>query len=138
MYNKIVIVGNIGKAELKTLQNGMTLLDFSVATSHSFKKNDVWENKTTWHNCQLWKPSPYIVENAVKGAQVFCEGRVETDEYEKDGVKKYITRIVCETVRVLGKQSKSEGGESTQIFTAPGPTVPSSAPTPAGDDDLPF
>ena len=47
-----------------------------------------------------------------KGSQIFVSGRMKTDEYEKDGVKRYSTKIVADRMQMLG--GKSEGASQSQ------------------------
>lgn len=124
-YQKTIIAGVIGKdADVKTFANGNSVLSLTVATSENWKNKDgEWQEKTTWHNVKLFgKAVDYVAPKAVKGAPVFIEGIINTDEYEKDGVKKYITFIKADSVKVF-----SDKKESTQ-----------SASEKFNSDDIPF
>lgn len=68
-----------------------------------------------------------------KGQRILVEGRITTGIYEKDGVKKYTTDVVCD--RIEFADSKSNGG------AANGDASSGAAPDPngeVGDDDIPF
>jgi single-strand DNA-binding protein len=89
-----------------------------------------------------------------KGSQVYVEGRLQTREWEKDGVKRYTTEIVVDmggTMQLLG--SRSGGGddsaprqsrpprESQPAAPRQAPQQPAAQPAPdydSFDDDIPF
>lgn len=111
MYNKITIIGNLGKdPDIKTFDNGEKLASFSVATSFTYKTKD-GEKKTitTWHNAQAKAGLVTVVEKYLhKGDKVFIEGMQLYREYEKDGVKRTANYIAISNLVMLG--SKQEGG----------------------------
>jgi single-strand DNA-binding protein len=107
MYNKVVLIGNLGKdPESKTLENGNVVTRCTVATSESYKdKEGNWQNLTEWHNVVIWKKLP---ESIKKGSTVFVEGAVKTRSYkDANGVDKYVTEINAMTIRGLDKPSAS-------------------------------
>ena len=65
-----------------------------------------------------------------KGSQVYIEGKLQTREWEKDGIKRYTTEIVVDmqgTMQLLG--SRPQGDNSQQGNYAPQPDpVPQEAP----------
>lgn len=95
--NQAMIVGHIGRSELRKTGNGTPVLNFSVATNERRGK----EEYTEWHNCVLFGDyAANIANNLTKGTQVFVCGHLQTKSYEdKDGAKKFKTEIVCQTVR---------------------------------------
>jgi len=111
-YQKVLILGQLGKdAEIKNFPSGGSVLNVSIATSENWKKDDEWQSKTTWHNVKLYgKSVDYLAPKCVKGATVMVEGIINVDEYEKDGVKKYITFIKASSLKVIsGKQDGAQG-----------------------------
>ena len=95
-----------------------------------------------------------------KGSQCYVEGRLQTREWEKDGVKRYTTEIVVDmngTLQLLGGRGGSnEGGgdyapRQQQSRPAPQQSAPQQRPAPqpaaqqqpapdydSFDDDIPF
>ena len=74
--------------------------------------------------------------NLRKGSLVYTEGRLQTREYEKDGVKRYATDIVANEMRMLG--GKADGASvnaapATSAAQNSGPGVLKDM-----DDDIPF
>ena len=73
-----------------------------------------WKGKdkegTEWIPCTAFgKLAEICSQYLKKGSQVFVQGRFKTEEYEKDGVKRYSTKIMLDTMQMLG--GKSDGGQ---------------------------
>lgn len=133
--NKVQLIGNLGKdPELKYTPSGVAVATFSIATSESWKDQEGnQQEKTEWHNIVAWRKLAEIVgEYLKKGKKVYIEGKLQTRNYEKDGVKRYITEIVADQLIMLdgGGGGKSSGG-STASEAVPMADAPK-------DDDLPF
>ena len=77
-----------------------------------------------------WRNTADIVDKYVKkGSQLYVEGRLRTRDYtDRDGVKRYITEIMADTVRMLGKVLDRKENQ-------PSGPAPASGFEP---DDLPF
>ena len=107
--NKVIVVGRLGQdPELKTLNNGQgSVARLSVATSESWTgKDGQKQERTEWHRITVWgKMAETCGKYLSKGRQVYVEGRLQTDQYEKDGVKMYSTNIVANNIQFLGDNS---------------------------------
>jgi single-strand DNA-binding protein len=159
--NKVILIGNIGNdPEVKTMQSGDKVCNFSVATSESWKDKASGERKerTEWHRVVVFNQGLInVCENYLKkGMKVYVEGQVETRNYEKDGQKIYTTEIVLRPFRgeitMLDSRNSgtgaSSGGFSAQSqdnygsagFAAPsgGGNKPSRAPVDELEDEIPF
>ena len=115
--NKAILLGNLGKdPEIRRLDDGRAVANFSIATSESYK-NKAGERvtNTEWHNVVLWSPLAEIAENYLKkGSQVYIEGKISNRSYEdKDGVKKYISEVVGRDITLLGRAPDSTGQNQT-------------------------
>ncbi len=113
--NKCILIGNIGNdPEVKTMQSGDKVANFSVATSESWKDKATGERKerTEWHRVVVFNQGLMnVCENYLKkGSKVFVEGQVETRSYEKDGQKIYTTEIVLRPYRGEITMLDSRGG----------------------------
>jgi single-strand DNA-binding protein len=112
-FQKMLIMGTLGKdADVRTFANGSSVMTLNVATSENWKDKDgTWQKRTTWHSVKLFgKSVEYVAPKALKGTTVYVEGIINTDEYEKDGVKQYKTYVKAESVKVLsGKQDGYQG-----------------------------
>lgn len=81
--NEVRIMGHVGREpELRTTNNGTSVCNFSVATSSKFGEIE----RTEWHDVTAWKGwADVAAKTLTKGALVYVEGRIETQEWEKDG-----------------------------------------------------
>ena len=138
--NKVILVGRLGKdPEVRNLENGATVANFTMATSETYKDKTTGDRKevTEWHNIVLWRGLADIAAKYLhKGDQVYIEGKLRTRSWEKDGVTRYTTEIVGDNMTLLGSKSNSDR-PTTSAPTAPYPTT-SSPPVPDVTDDLPF
>ncbi|MFA5834064.1 MAG: single-stranded DNA-binding protein [Bacteroidota bacterium] len=136
--NKVQLIGNLGKdPELKYTPSGVAVATFSIATSESWKDQEGnQQEKTEWHNIVAWRKLAEICgEYLKKGKKVYLEGKLQTRNYEKDGIKRYITEIVADQLIMLdggGGAGKGNTGSSSVSESTP---AHSDAPK---DDDLPF
>ncbi len=136
--NKAILVGNLGKdPEIRSLDSGVKVATFSLATTESYKDREGKKVESTeWHNIVLWRGLAEVAEKYLKkGNSIYVEGRIKTRSWDdKDGNKRYTTEIVADNMTMLG--SRSGQGNSGD----PGPSVVNepAGPTAAPDDDLPF
>ena len=86
------------------------------------------------------------MQSLKKGSQVYVEGRLQTREWEKDGVKRYTTEIVANQMQMLGsRQGMGGGGRGAGEESQEPRPASSKAPAKAGggkfddfEDDIPF
>jgi single-strand DNA-binding protein len=141
--NKVILVGRLGKdPEVRNLDNGAVVANFSIATSESYKDRTTGEKKevTEWHNIVLWRGLAEIAQKYLrKGDMVFIEGKLRTRSWEKDGVTRYTTEIVGDNMTML--TPKTGGGASQEYSSAersPAESMRTNAPVDNSTDDLPF
>ena len=129
--NKVILVGNVGKDPLvRYFDKGVAKATFPLATSETFT-NQQGENitSTEWHNIVLWRSLAEVAEKTIKkGSQVYIVGKIKTRSYvDKDGVNKYITEILADTLLLLEKKpgvagnQHPESGRSDNTSRPPSP-----------------
>ena len=144
------MVGNLGKdPEVRYLENGTAVANFTIATSESYKDKNTGERvtQTEWHNVVVWRGLAEVAEKYLKkGNQVYVEGKLKTRSWEdKDGNTRYTTEIVGDNMTMLGKREDSNTSapqapasqkqtESTSRTSA----APASQESDDEEDDLPF
>lgn len=81
-------------------------------------------------------------EYARKGSQIYIEGKLQTREWEKDGIKRYTTEVIVDmqgTMQLLGGRPQGQSGSQQQRQQRPAPQPCQQAvPPDAFDDDIPF
>lgn len=160
--NKVILVGTCGQdPETRYLPNGNAVTNLSLATSEQWtdKQSGQKVERTEWHRVSMFgKVAEIAGEYLRKGSQVYIEGKLQTREWEKDGIKRYTTEIIVDmtgTMQLLGGRPQ-EGGQSPRPHPqdsaarqAPPRRQASQHPTqnqqgtngpdaPNFDDDIPF
>lgn len=132
MLNKVTLIGSCGKdPESRFFPSGDRQVTISLATSERWKDKQSGERKekTSWHNLAFNGKLADIVDQYVKkGSKIYVEGKIDYREWEKGGVKKYMTQIVVEKMVML--DSKSEG-QSSDRHTPMRPSEQHAKPEPA-------
>jgi single-strand DNA-binding protein len=103
--NKVIIVGSLGRdPEIRYQASGDAIANISVATSYKPKDRD---QVTEWHRISFFGKLAEIVSQYLKkGHSVYVEGRLQTRKYtDKDGIEKYATDIIAESMQMLGSKS---------------------------------
>lgn len=146
--NKVILVGRLGKdPEVRHLENGATVANFSMATSETYRDRTTGERRETteWHNVVLWRGLAEVAEKYVKkGDMIYVEGKLRTRSWEKDGVTRYTTEVVGDNMTMLGgggggAPSNTMGGAIMQQESSyQQQEATPSAPVQDTTDDLPF
>jgi single-strand DNA-binding protein len=166
--NKVILIGNLGRdPEVRYTPSGAAVCNITVATSRNWKSKDSGEKmeETEWHRVVLYDRQAEIAgEYLKKGRPVYIEGRLKTRKWtDKEGVEKYTTEIVADSMQLLGGRESGggggaaddEGGGGYSERSAPAPrSAPAARPAPQAaarpapqksatgfdnmDDDIPF
>lgn len=138
--NKVILVGRLGKdPEVRNLENGATVANFTMATSETYKDKTTGEKKeiTDWHNIVLWRGLAEIAQKYLhKGDMIYVEGKLRTRSWEKDGITRYTTEIIGDNMTMLS--TRGGGGSSSSNEGYAGSQKGESMPDTSGTDDLPF
>lgn len=129
---KLTAIGHLGKDAIINNVSGKQVINFSIAHTEKFTTNGEQKEKTIWVECAYWSDSkvgPYLK----KGVQAYVEGTPEVRTYPKnDGSTGASLSLRVFSVQLLG------GNQSAPPVEQQVASTPQSAPTPAGNDDLPF
>jgi single-strand DNA-binding protein len=153
--NKVIIVGNLGRdPETRYMPNGEAVTNVAVATTEKWTDKASGEKKelTEWHRITFYRKLAEIAGQYLKkGSQVYVEGRLQTRKWtDKEGVERYTTEIIADTMQMLGSRQGMGGGApmDDDYASAPAPRQnagggarPASKPAPNFsdmDDDIPF
>ena len=148
--NKVILVGTLGQdPDGRYLPNGNAVTTLSMATSEKWtdKQSGQPVEKTEWHRVVLFgKVAEVAAKYLRKGSQAYIEGKLQTREWEKDGVKRYTTEIIVDMqgrLQLLGDPKGSQPApqqQAPQQQQRPAPQQNQQAAPPDGfyDDDIPF
>ena len=82
MYQKIIIVGNVGAdPEMRYQPDGTAVTSFSLATNRRWKDGNGQDvDETTWFRVSIWgKRAEAANQYLTKGSKVLVEGRLKPD-----------------------------------------------------------
>jgi single-strand DNA-binding protein len=168
--NKVIVLGNLGRdPEVRYTPSGAAVCNLRIATTRTWKSKDSGEKmeETEWHSVVLYDRQAEIAgEYLKKGRPVFIEGRLKTRKWQdKEGVDRYTTEIVADSMQLLGGREGMGGGAgggdeegggggysersapqraapAARPSAAPAPRAPAPKPSSTGfdnmDDDIPF
>jgi single-strand DNA-binding protein len=118
--NTVDVIGNIGSApEVKTLDNGMKVTSFNLASNQRQKKEDV----TTWWKITLWgNDYDGIIPHLKKGSLIMVVGEMQPPKiYTSKGENRINLQIDAKMIKFIPIGKKEEAKEVV-----------------VADDELPF
>lgn len=148
--NKVILIGNAGgDPETRYLPNGTAVTNLTLATSDTWKDKQTGQKqeRTEWHRLAFFGRIAEIAGQYVrKGSKLYIEGRLQTREWEKDGIKRYTTEVVVDMNGSLQLLDGAPPGNQPQRQQVRPPAQqqaaqPNQTPAPdydSFDDDLPF
>ena len=122
--NKVILIGNLGKdPEVRHLESGVAVCNFSIATGETYKDRNSGEKvtHTEWHNIVLWRGLAEVAEKYLKkGAKIYIEGKLRTRSWQdQEGNTRYTTEILGDNMTMLGKsEPNSSPAASSQSMEA--------------------
>jgi single-strand DNA-binding protein len=154
--NKVILVGNLGRdPEIRTLNSGDRVANFSIATSETWRDRATGERreKTEWHRISIFNDNLVKLAESYlrKGSKVYVEGALQTRKFtDAAGAERQMTEIVLQKFRgeLTMLDGRGEGGAAGANDDmggyAPGPRVNPGASAPREsfsadmDDEIPF
>ena len=105
-FNKIILVGNLGKdPELRKTPQGKSVCEISVATNERRKgKSGNYEDFTTWFRVTLWEKNAENVSRYLKqGSPIYVEGRLSLEEWtDRDGAVRQTLEVRATEMHFIG------------------------------------
>ena len=120
MYQKIIIVGNLGRdPEMRYMPDGTAVTNFSIVTSRRWTGADGQpRDETTWFRIEVWRKQAETANQYLsKGSNVLVEGRIKGDPNtggprlwtRQDGSIGANFEVVADTVRFLSARGEDGG-----------------------------
>jgi len=108
LRNSVKLIGRIGQdPEVRNLDKGNKVANFSLATSESYiSKDGTKQEQTQWHNIVVWGNLATICEKYLKkGKEIAIDGRITYRQWEdKNGTKHTSTEIVASELLMVGSK----------------------------------
>ena len=133
--NIVVLCGNLTRdPEVRKIPNGQSVCDLGLAVNESFKdKSGAQQERAVFVDVIAWGNTADACGHYLrKGSPVLVEGRLQLDQWEKDGEKRSKLRVRADRVHFLGQP----GGERQAPQAQRAPASPNTPPPP--DEDVPF
>ena len=147
MYQKLIVVGNLGRdPEMRYMPDGTAVTNFSVASTRKWTGADGQpREETTWIKVEAWRKQAETCNQYLsRGSKVLVEGRLKPDPNtggprlwtRQDGSVGSSFEVVADTVRFLSSRGEDNGaggyanGNGVPAVAGAGTEVP--------EDDIPF
>jgi single-strand DNA-binding protein len=130
-FNQAIVMGNLTRdPELRTTPGGQQVASFAVATNRSWMDaSGERKEAVEYHEIVAWgKLGELTAQYLAKGRKVMVVGRLQTQSWEKDGVKRSRTEIVAADVNFLDGPGGAPAGGASAAHSAPA--------APAKSDDV--
>ena len=155
--NKVLLIGRLTRdPETRTTPGGATVTTLGLAVNRTYTRRDSGEKveETCFVDVEAWgRTGETIARYMKRGRQIFIEGRLKFDSWERDGQRRSKLSVVCETFQFIDSQNGGQGGgggggyqQQQQQQQAPRPPANVGATpqddyatgTNTPDDDIPF
>lgn len=153
--NKVMLIGRLTRdPETRHISSGNSVTSFGLAVNRTYTNRSSGEKveETTFVDIEAWaRTGETIARYMQKGRQIFIEGRLKFDTWEREGQRRSKLSVVCENFQFVDSQGGSGGGGGGSYQQGDqqggggqqqrGSGAPVAAQTPQddyADDDIPF
>lgn len=134
--NKFIGIGNLGKdPEIRYMQDEKCVANISIGISEKYKDKQGQQKETTeWVNVVFFgKLAEIVGQYLKKGSQVYVEGKLKTEKYEKDGQTRYSTKVIADSMKMLGGKTDQNQNQDSRSETQNTANTADNL-----DDEIPF
>lgn len=112
--NKVLLIGRLTRdPESRTTPSGASVTAFGLAVNRVYTKRDSGEKveETCFVDIEAWgRTGENIQRYMTKGRQIFVEGRLKFDSWEREGQRRSKLSVVAENCQFLGGRDDNGGG----------------------------
>jgi len=113
--NSVNIVARLVRdAELKYTNTGYAILNFSIASNRSVKRNDEWQDEVSFFNCVLFgKRAESLAQYMIKGKQIAITGALTQDRWtDQNGQNRSVVKIIVNKLQFVGGKSEQKTAQA--------------------------
>jgi single-strand DNA-binding protein len=149
--NKVLLIGRLTRdPESRSLSSGSTVVSFGLAVNRTYTRRDSGEKveDTCFVDVEAWnRTGETIARYMKKGRQIFIEGRLKFDSWEREGQRRSKLSVVADTFQFIDSNGGGGGGDGDSGRSSGESSRGQRAPvgareTPQDDyadaDDIPF
>ena len=144
--NKVMLIGRLTRdPEERTFANGGKVANFGFAVNNRKKnpQSGEWEDVPVWLDCKAFnreqgrKLADLVMGSLRKGHQVYVEGHLVLEEWEKEGQKQSKLKIYVDDLQFLQPRPEGSGdGSRPAARPASAPARAAAVPSSGYDDDV--
>ncbi len=134
-FNQVTLMGNLTRdPDLRQIPSGQSVCSFSLALNRSYKGSDGnWQEATDYVDVVAWGPlGERVAQYVTKGRPVLVSGRLQSRQWEQDGVKRNKLEVIANDVTFLG--GRNDGGDD--VGSSQSSLTEPSAPKSKKSDDV--
>ena len=109
--NRVQLIGYLGRdPETRVTPSGSKVTNFSIAVTRRWRRAESEpKERTDWFNVEAWGRLGEVCQEYLhKGSLVYLEGRLQTDQYEHEGEKRSVTKVVAQHMQMLERKTGEE------------------------------
>jgi single-strand DNA-binding protein len=117
MINTAILLGRVGKKEVKPMKSGGEFTHFSIATNHKYKDaTGAYQEETTWHNISCFSKLAEIAAKYVHvGELVYVQGKIQNKKIEAgERAGQFAYSVIANEIKLLPNGKKSAEKEKNQ------------------------
>lgn len=119
--NKVMVTARLTRdPDTRYLSSGTAVCTLGIAINRRFqdKTSQEWRDETTFIDVETWtKLAEKCSETLKKGDEVFVEGRLKQESWERDGQKRSVIKIVADVVKAFWR----DAGKKAEATADDGP-----------------
>ena len=110
--NKVILSGNLTRdVEVRHSQSGVAVARTGIAVKRPFSKD---KDSVDFFNLVTFNKTAEVFQQWLKkGSRVMVEGRLQTNSYEKNGVKHNSVDVLVENVEFAGSNNNTSNGKNS-------------------------
>lgn len=110
MLNRVILIGRlVREPQVRYLDSGTALAQFTLAYNRRYRKGDAWQEETSFFDVIAYgKLAERIMDKLNRGELIVVEGRLRQDRWQtSQGEQKSKVRIICENFKVIQKKQET-------------------------------
>jgi len=119
---EIFLIGRLGQNAIVQVQNGTTVVNFSVCVSEQYIDKSTGElvTKQDWFSLSYWGKDEKLAQHMTKGRRVFVRGLPAARFYTgKDGKTKAEITVNVKSLELLDLPAQNANGEPADLPNVP-------------------